>query len=92
MQIASYTPIVNIKVSSDTGEFAAFIAAIVTFDIPDVDMESVLPFLAFKEDEIYLEDLNEEVLTDLTQIKDVLWLELKYLYMQTSSFDSATFF
>ena len=71
MQVASYTPIFNIKVSSDAGKFSAFIARIVTFDIPGVNMESVLPFLAFKKDELFVQDLNEEVLTDLTQIKDI---------------------
>ena len=44
MQIASYLPIINIPISGDAGKFSSQIAEIVTFDIPDVDME-LLGFL-----------------------------------------------
>ena len=41
-------------------------------------MESVLPFQTFEDDEKLLEDFIEEVLTDLTQIKEIQWIDLKY--------------
>ena len=41
MQIASYFPIVNIAFAENAAEFSGSVAAIVTFDIPGVDMEFV---------------------------------------------------
>ena len=42
MQLASYLPIVNIAFAENAAEFSGDVAAIVTFDIPGIDMEFVL--------------------------------------------------
>ena len=59
MQIASYLPIINISIGGIAGTLSAFIAGIVTFDIPGVDMESVLgSWFACPEEDAILSNLG----------------------------------
>ena len=47
IQLAAYLPLISIDIPEKTTKYSGFIAEIVTFDIPDLDMESVLGFDTF---------------------------------------------
>ena len=67
MQLAAYLPIVNVPISENVGKFSGIIAGIVTFDIPDTDMETFIgDFSSCPEDPegSFLRELQEEPVSD----------------------------
>ena len=68
MQLSAYLPIINVPVPEIAGEFSGKIAGIVTFDIPNFDMEFVFGGLTEcpeePEDDTFLTNLREESLSD----------------------------
>ena len=65
MQLAAYLPIINIPISGNAGAFSGFIAGVVTFDVPGIDMESVFgSAVECPEEDSILTDLVEEILSD----------------------------
>ena len=79
MQIAAYMPIINLKISDNAAEFSAFIAEVVTFDLPDVDME-IIPLLELPEEDPILSDLVESPISDATTLNGYSWKELKAFF------------
>ena len=78
MQLASYLPIINIPIAENVAVFSRVIAEIVTFDIPDIDMESVsMGALECPENDTILTELEEVTISDQTTIKGIPWSELK---------------
>ena len=70
---------INIPIPTKTSDFSGFIAEIVTFDIPELDMENVMYFENFQcpeYDEIFT-DLIQETYSDYTLISGYEWRELR---------------
>ena len=68
-------------IASNAGIFSQIIAGVVTFDIPGIDMESVLgsAFECPEEDSI-LTDLREQTISEDTIVNEMTWSEIKVLY------------
>ena len=68
MQLAAYQPVVNIPIAENAAEFSSAVVGIVTFDIPDVDMEILGPVVECPEDDGVFTDLVEETINYNTTI------------------------
>ena len=70
IQLIAYLPIINISIPQQTSEFSGFIAGIVTFDIPNIDMETTFHLETFEcpEQDGIFTDLIEEDLSGETYI------------------------
>ena len=79
IQLIAYLPLINIAIPEKPAKYSGFIAEMVTFDIPDLDMESVLGFDMFQcpdDDQIFTE-INTESYSDKTVISGYKWAELR---------------
>ena len=88
MQFASYLPLINIEFPENAGEFSSKIAAVVTFEIPGLDLDLLGEWIECPEDEAYLFDIREETISDQTKIEGIRWGELKNQYLLDPYFDS----
>ena len=79
IQLAAYLPLINIDIPDNAAKFSGFIAEVVTFDIPDVEMETVLSHDKFQcpEDDQNFSDINTESYSDQTVISSYKWAELR---------------
>ena len=92
MQLAAYLPIVNIKLPDTAGSFSSAIAGIVTFDIPNVDMEFIFAqTISFPEDDSIMNDIRLDVISDETEINGVSWTDLKGYFWSDPYFDKKAF-
>ena len=86
MQIASYLPIVNIAFADNAAEFSGNVAAIVTFDIPGVDMEFVFRGLAdCPEEDTILTDWRQEPISDETKLNEKTWAQVRPIFQSTDN-------
>ena len=82
----------NVPIPVNASVFNNFMAGIATFDIPDVDMESVFGTLTEalncpEEDGISMGVEDEEEISDQTMVGGVEWKELKVDYFQSPNYN-----
>ena len=71
-------PLTNVPIPDNASNFIGLLSGVATFDIPNVDMESVFGKIVEcpEEDGIHLE-LQEDEINDETVIGNITWSELK---------------
>ena len=96
IQIGVYLSLTNVPTPENASYFNNFLAAVVTFDIPDVDMEStfgvIIPVLNMPEDDSLLIGDEDEELSDLTQVGGTAWKDIKLDYFYAPNFDRKRLF
>ena len=76
LQLAAYLPIINIKIPEAAGKFCGEVANIVTFDIPNVEMEQIPllgKYLECPEEDSIFKDLEQESYSDQTIVGGFHW-------------------
>ena len=83
----------NIATPPLTAEFSGFIADIVTFDIPGIDMENILSLDSFQcpEDDQIFTDMLVESYSDQTIISGYKWVDLRDLLWNDPYFNRIMF-
>ncbi len=89
-------PIINLPIPGKAGAFSKAIASVVTFDLEingeGIDMEYVFgSAVKCPDEDRILTDLDEEILSDTTTIRDIPWSELKYSLYYDPYFDRTNF-
>ena len=93
IQLGVYMPLTNVPIPENASEFTQFVAGVVTFDIPEVDMESVFgSIVECPEDDDILTELDEERLSESSTVGGVQWSEIKINYFQQPNFDRKSLF
>ena len=87
-----YLSMTNVPIPVNASIFNNFMAGIATFDLPDVDMESVFQPLTSaldcpEEDAISMGIEDEVEINDQTLIDGVEWKDLKFDYFQSPNYN-----
>ena len=84
-----YLPLTNVPIPTNASKFTGFVSGVVTFDIPNVHMETVFGDVVKcpEEDSILTDIVEEQELSDLTTIGGVQWSDLKLRYFYEANFD-----